>query len=143
MQTSSANAMQLDEVVPFLGVSDMARSLRFYVDGLGFTVARTWEPEGTIRWCRLESGRTALMLQEYMPGRKPDAAPGVGISLNYLCADAIAFYDEAKARGLDVVEPFVGNGLWVTSLTDPDGFRLYFSSPTDAPEETRLSDVRG
>ena len=32
--------------------------------------------------------------------------------------------------------PFVGNGLWVTSVTDPDGYHLYFESPTEVPEET-------
>jgi lactoylglutathione lyase len=142
MQTSSPHTMRLDEVVPFLGVTDMPRSLAFYIDGLGFAKVLDWVVDDRIRWCRLENGRTALMLQEYMPGSKPEAAPGVGISLNYLCADAIALYDETKARGLEPSEPFVGNALWVTSLTDPDGFRLYFSSPTDAPEETRLSEVR-
>jgi hypothetical protein len=35
----------------------------------------------------------------------------------------------------------VGNGLWNTSVTDPDGYVLEFASPTDLPEETRLSDV--
>jgi hypothetical protein len=38
-----------------------------------------------------------------------------------MCADAIAIYHEAVARGLVASRPFVGNGLWVTSLTDPDG----------------------
>jgi hypothetical protein len=45
------------------------------------------------------------------------------------------------ARGLDASEPHVGNGLWVTNLTDPDGFRLSFSSPTDVPEDTKLSEA--
>jgi hypothetical protein len=26
--------------------------------------------------------------------------------------------------------------MWVTSLKDPDGYRLDFESPTDVPEET-------
>jgi hypothetical protein len=30
----------------------------------------------------------------------------------------------------------VDNSLWVTMLTDPDGYHLDFESPTDAPEET-------
>jgi hypothetical protein len=30
---------RLREVVPFLNVADMERSLRFYVDGLGFALA--------------------------------------------------------------------------------------------------------
>ena len=38
--------------------------------------------------------------------------------------------------GIGASRPFVGNNLWVTSLTDPDGYRLDFESPTDVPEET-------
>ena len=30
--------------------------------------------------------------------------------------------------------------LWVTSLIDPDGYRLEFESPTDVPEGTEYSD---
>jgi hypothetical protein len=29
--------------------------------------------------------------------------------------------------------------MWVTSLTDPDGYRLDFESRTDVPEETVYS----
>jgi hypothetical protein len=45
-------------------------------------------------------------------------------------------------RGIEASEPQVGNALWVTSLTDPDGYGLSFSSPTDTPEETKLSEVQ-
>jgi hypothetical protein len=31
--------------------------------------------------------------------------------------------------------------MWVTGVTDPDGYRLFFESPTDAAEETRLADA--
>jgi hypothetical protein len=34
----------------------------------------------------------------------------------------------------------VGNGLWDTVLDDPDGYRLHFESPADAPEDTKLSE---
>jgi len=57
-----------------------------------------------------------------------------------MCADAIAIYHQAKARELEVARPFVGNNLWVTSLVDPDGYRLAFESPTDVPENTVYSD---
>jgi catechol 2,3-dioxygenase-like lactoylglutathione lyase family enzyme len=39
----SANVKQ---AVPFFGVTDMEVSLRFYVDGLGFTMTRRWIPDG-------------------------------------------------------------------------------------------------
>jgi hypothetical protein len=29
--------------------------------------------------------------------------------------------------------------MWVTSLSDPDGYRLDFESDTDVPEETEYS----
>jgi lactoylglutathione lyase len=46
-----------------------------------------------------------------------------------------------KSRGIEASEPQVGNGMWVTGLSDPDGYRLFFASPTETPEETRLSEV--
>ena len=44
------------EVVPFLRVSDMERSVRYYVEGLGFAITKKWVPDGKLRWCWLESG---------------------------------------------------------------------------------------
>jgi lactoylglutathione lyase len=39
--------------------------------------------------------------------------------------------------GITASRPFVGNGMWVTSLSDPDGYRLESESVTDVREETR------
>ena len=58
-----------------------------------------------------------------------------------MCADATAIYRELIARGIAAQRPFVGNGLWVTSVSDPDGYRLDFESPTDLPEGTIHSDA--
>ena len=130
------------QAVPFFNVRDIEASLRFYVDGLGFTMTKDWSPEGRVRWCWLEIGEAALMLQEYWKDGHhhgaPDGPLGQGVSICFMCTDAIAIYHAAIARGLSASRPFVGNGLWVTSLTDPDGYRLDFESPTDAEEETTL-----
>lgn len=79
------------------------------------------------------------MLQTF--GKAPEEKPGVGVSLAFQCADALALYREFISRGLNASEPQVGNSLWVTFVTDPDGYRLEFASPTDVPEETRLSEL--
>jgi predicted enzyme related to lactoylglutathione lyase len=71
---------------------------------------------------------------------RPMATPE-GWSICIFCEDAVALYREFEANGLDVAEPYVGNGSWVTSVVDPDGCRIDFESPTDVAEETRLSDV--
>jgi len=139
-----SDAANLTQVVPFLWVTEMERSLRFYLDGLGFTLKNKWEPEGRIRWCWLTRGGASLMLQEYVKeghgGRRPEGVLGQGVSLSFQCEDALALYREFRTSGLEPSEPFVGNSMWVTSLSDPDGYRVEFESPTDVPEETKLSE---
>ena len=133
--------MKVRQVVPFLFVTDMQRSLRFYVDGLGFEVKIRWEPDGHLRWCWMTIGDAAVMLQEFRADLRPEGTLGLGTSLCFMCDDAVAFYREFIARGIEASEPQVGNGLWVTSVTDPDGYRIDFESETDTPEETRLSEL--
>lgn len=128
--------MQEDNVtslVPLLLVRSMEASLRFYCEGLAFELEKKWEPEGAIRWCLLKIGRAHLMLQTFGPG-EPKGEPGYGVGLNFICQDAIAIYHEAANRNLKPETPFVGNGMWVTGFTDPDGYRLYFESNTGVPE---------
>jgi hypothetical protein len=69
----------------------------------------------------------------------PEGKVGDGVCIYFICEDALAIYNEVTARGLDASEPCVGNGMWVTSLADPDGYRLAFESDTEVPEGTRLS----
>jgi hypothetical protein len=57
-----------------------------------------------------------------------------------MCEDALVFYNEVISKNVEASEPFVGNNMWVTGLTDPDGYKLYFESPTDVPEETKYSE---
>jgi lactoylglutathione lyase len=131
--------MNVKQAVPFFGVRDIQRSLRFYVDGLGFEKTIEWVPDGKLRWCWLQNGGAALMLQEFRDDGRHDPPPtgqlGVGVSVCFICENALAFYREVSARGIPASKPFVGNGMWVTSLRDPDGYDLHFESLTDAPEE--------
>jgi len=99
----------VEQAVPFFGVSNLESSLRFYMDGLGFTMKKT--------------------------------NVGAGVTLCFMCKDALKIYHDARARGIETTQrPFVGNNLWVTSFRDPDGYRLDFESPTDVPEETEYSE---
>jgi lactoylglutathione lyase len=72
----------------------------------------------------------------------PTGKVGEGVSLCFQCEDALAIYREVKFRGIEASEPQVGNAMWVTGLSDPDGYRLYFESATDTPEDTKLSEVK-
>ena len=133
------------QVVPFFRVSDMDLSVRFYIDGLGCTMKQKWVVDEKLRWCWLELGGAALMLQTYIKegphAWNPAGKLGEGVSLSFQCEDAVTLYREFTSRGLEASEPQVGNSMWVTFLSDPDGYRLEFESSTSTPEETKLSDL--
>jgi len=137
----------LTQAVPFFMVTDIAASARFYVDGLGFAMTHRWIDEGRLRWCWLCRGGAAVMLQEFWKDGPHASAPagklGEGVSTYFLCDDAIAFYREITVRRVAAKRPVVGNSMWVTGVADPDGYQLYFESPTDAAEETEWSEQVG
>ena len=126
------------QAVPFFGVTSMENSLKFYIDGLGCVVTLKWIDEGKLRWCWLQLGETALMLQEFKTegdhSWKPSGKLGAGMSIAFICDDALSLYNEFLSRGVAASRPFVGNGMWVTTCIDPDGYRLEFESKTDVPE---------
>ena len=144
METQTQTASNVKQAVPFFMVEDMQKSLRFYVDGLGFEIKHRWEPDGNLRWCWMRLGDTSLMLQEFWKeghhSGRPDGKLGQGVSICFVCEDALAIYRDIKSRGIESKTPFVGNAMWVVSVTDPDGYRLDFESSTDVPEETVLSE---
>jgi lactoylglutathione lyase len=131
----------VQQAVPFFWVRDIQRSIHFYVEGLGFRMTKEWIDEGTLRWCWLQLGDAAVMLQEFSneDPRKPlDGNAGMGVSICFICQDAVALWREFLSRGVSASRPFIGNAMWVTQISDPDGYVLVFESPTDAPEETVL-----
>lgn len=159
MSTTAITTANVKQAVPFFGVRNMEASLKFYIDGLGFKMKRWWipdrpadHPDGRIHWCWLELGEAAIMLQEFSRHGEPKdhtqsqvaAVPenlGLGASINFQCQDSLTLYREFKSRGVSIAKkPFVGNRLWCVNVVDPDGYSLWFSSPTDAPEESELEE---
>ena len=108
MPVKTITTANMKQAVPFFGVTNTEASLRFYLDGPGFTIVRKWIPEGDehypsdgkIRWCWLELGEAAIMLQEFLPERKPKEKLGTGINVCFQCEDALALYREFKSRGI-------------------------------------------
>jgi lactoylglutathione lyase len=144
MSFATKTEANVEQAVPFFGVRDIQESVRFYVDGLGFTKTIEWIDEGRLRWCWLELGGAAVMLQEsWGEGHHrnvPVGDVGVGMSICFICKDALAIYRDFRLRGIEAKPPFVGNAMWVTEVTDPDGYHLFFESPTDVAEETVFSE---
>jgi hypothetical protein len=126
-------AVNVKQVVPFLRVSSMERSIRYYIDGLGFSIRHKWVVDGKLRWCWLERGRAALMLEEGQGARAPAGKVGQGVSLCFTCEDAVAFCHEIRSAESKRQSRRWGNARWVTCLAEPDGYRLNFESTTETP----------
>ena len=121
MALETKTEVNVKQAVPFFGIANMQDSLRFNVDGLGFKMKRQWIDEGKLRWCWLEIGDAPLMLQEFRTASHdswvPESKVGVGVSIYFVCHDAISLYRAFTARGINPRRPFVGNRMWVTGMT--------------------------
>src|SRR5687768_13026689 len=144
MGNDSKHNSNVKQAVPFFMVRNIEASIDYYVKGVGFEMTNNWIDKGKIRWCWLEIGNAALMLQEYRTDRQHTDASnekfGEGVSIYFICEDALTIYDQVASRGLLISEPFVGNNMWVVGLSDPDGYKIFFESATSVPEETKYSD---
>ncbi len=113
-----------------LTVKDLATSLAWYRDVLGFTIAREFEREGVRFAVSLRAGTVPFLLTQDDGARGTDRSKGDGMSLQLTTAQNI---DELAARVLargGTIEsgPLDGWGVRVFRLRDPDGFKLVISS---------------
>jgi len=131
----------IQQTAPFFMVSNMEKSLAFYTTKLGYTMTNKWVPRGRIEWCWLQRESAAIMLQEHGNNSElVNQKKGAGVCICYQCEDALALYHEFLEKEISALpEPFVGNNLWVVEVIDPDGYKLFFESKTDVPEETTYS----
>ena len=131
------------QTVPFFWVMNIEESVRYYKDGLGFNMTEQWIEEGKLRWCRLERGGGTLMLQEFWKeghhANVPDGKLGAGVSIYFICEDALSLYREFISHEVQASKPIVSNGMWMTSLTDPNGYKIVFESYTNAPADKEYS----
>ena len=117
---------------PVLHVTDVAASLRFYVDQLGFTSPWQHAEEGQPVVAQVDRQGCALLLSSQWPGK-------VGKGLVFISLDAepdtraaqVAALDalraELEAKGVPVQDGSWGYRLLV--VDDPDGNQLYFNYP--------------
>src|SRR5450759_5029659 len=105
LNTTNASAANVTSVAPMLLVTNMEKSVAYYVNGLGFTIINTWMPDGNLRWCWMELGAAALMLQQLRPSDRDqmgmNPTMGAGAALYFQCQDAVVIYRQAIAQGLE------------------------------------------
>ena len=117
---------------PVLFVTDIHRSVDFYVNQLGFVQAWLYDEEGKAYVAQVERPGCALILSSQWPDKL-----GRGLIFISLDVDVLhALRSEYEQRGVDVKDGWWGYKLMV--IRDLDGNELYFNYPnppdTQAPE---------
>ena len=118
MAGTTSGPVYFENSQPILCVEDMKRSLRFYVDQLGFKNA-DW---GGDDFTSVNRDRAGLYLSRGEQGRG-GAWVWIGVE------DATRLHDELKARGVAIRAPLT-NRPWALEfqVEDPDGNVLRFGS---------------
>jgi catechol 2,3-dioxygenase-like lactoylglutathione lyase family enzyme len=120
---------------PVLHVIDVAASLRFYVDRLGFTNPWQHEEGGKLLVAQVDRQGCALILSSQWPGK-------VGKGLMFISLNVEPSTREAEAAALDALRAeleangvVVKDGSWgyrILVVDDPDGNQLYFNYPNES-----------
>lgn len=130
VQPDSPQPLKLGELMVALTADDVERSLRFYADGLGFTVEERMEEDGKLLGVMLVAGACHLGLSQDDWGKGRDRKKGIGFRM----------FVDTMGQDLDgLAKRFRGNGIAVDgprdepwgeralTVVDPDGFKLTLS----------------
>jgi uncharacterized glyoxalase superfamily protein PhnB len=112
---------------PSFTVNDVEKSLAFYRDVLGFTVAERREQEGKLMGAMMQAGDVMFMLgqDDWKKGR--DRKKGEGCRVYCITTqdvDALAKGIESRGGKLDAPPQYQPWGSRDFSLSDPDGFKI-------------------
>ncbi len=114
-----------------LTVKDLARSLRWYTEILGFTKARDLARDGVVTGAALTAGDAELSINQD-DGKKGNRVLGAGFSIRITTDQSI---DEVAARvkgaggQLDSEPADMPWGARLFAVIDPDGYKLVVSTP--------------
>jgi catechol 2,3-dioxygenase-like lactoylglutathione lyase family enzyme len=121
---------------PVLHVSDVAASVCFYVESLGFTSPWRYEEDGKMHVAQVERQGCALILADTWPEKTGKGLTFISLNLESETLEAeVAALDvlraEFEGKGVEVKDGSWGYRLLV--IDDPDGNQLFFNYPKDEP----------
>ncbi len=124
---STPSTLRLRSITAGFTVNDIARSIAWYRDVLGFVVADEWRVQGELRGAEMHAGAVTLYLgqDDWKKGR--DRMKGEGVRLYCTTAqdvDAVAARIEAAGGTLSHEPQTQSWGERDFGLVDPDGFRI-------------------
>jgi len=115
-------------VVPILNVHDVAKTLTYYVDVLGFDHSWSWGDPPTFGG--VVSGHAEIHFCQ-------DGQGGAGTWIAVWVNDVDELYERLRSRDVDIRQPptTFAWGVRELNVADPDGHRIRFSTGTRAESD--------
>jgi uncharacterized glyoxalase superfamily protein PhnB len=128
---------------PILHVKDVGASLRFYVNGLGFTSPWRHNEDGKADVAQVERQGCALILADSWPEKIGKGVMFISLSVEPASREAViaaldALREELMARGVPVKDGWWGYRLLV--VNDPDGNQFFFNYPSETASSETAED---
>lgn len=114
-----------------LTVKDIAASLAWYCDVVGFTVDEKYEREGKLVAAALKAGDVRILIGADNGAKGWDRVKGEGFSLQFTTAqdiDGLAARIKEAGGALESEPATMPWGARTFGLRDPDGFKLVIST---------------
>ncbi len=112
--------------------NDLDKSLKFYVDGLGFGITREFEKDGKRSGVMLNAGQANLAISQDDFSKGKDRPKGVAMSLYFeTTQDVAAVANRLKAAGFTLLsgpEKFSWGPTGFVAA-DPDGWKCMVATP--------------
>lgn len=132
--------MTVKGCIPIIPSANLERSLRLWVDGLGFRMDTEMRAEGRLTCCMLHKGNLCFMLNQRagIPVKPEDYE---GIRLYWSPADIHEAREHLIALGYEVSEIWERDyGQTEFFLTDDDGYSHCFGVPTRTQQSQRSAE---
>ena len=131
---SPAIPLEGEELAVSITATDLAKSLAWYRDVLGFRISQRYEREGRPVAASLAAGSVRILLGQDDGAKGWDRVKGQGCSLQITTRQDI---DGLARRAVEAgavleTEPTSAWGVRIFRVRDPDGFLLTISSPRPA-----------
>lgn len=124
---SGSETLRLRAFQPGLTVNDLATSMRFYTDVLGFIVGERWTDNNVLLGVSLKAGACSLGMSQDNWAKGRDRHKGEGVRIwceTVQDIDALAKRIKAAGGRLTQEPKYQPWGMRLLELDDPDGYHL-------------------
>jgi predicted enzyme related to lactoylglutathione lyase len=132
MSSTTTESFRASALSVALTVKDLAASLAWYRDVVGFAVAESYDRDGKQAAVAMRAGSVGFMINQDDGKKGWDRVKGQGFAVQFTTSDDIdALAAGIKQRGgkLEMEPADMPWGVRLFVMIDPDGYKLNFSRP--------------